>query len=80
MVTKKAATKEDLNTFKEEILHQFRITSEGLRSDVKQVAEGVAVVNERMDRGLEGLKREMQETRQEVLAAIKSTMLSWIDA
>jgi hypothetical protein len=46
VITKKAATKENLICFKEEMFHQFRIISEGLPSDVKRVAEGVRVVDE----------------------------------
>ena len=64
-------TKEDLETIKEEIVHQFHIISEGLRSDVKQVAEGVVTVNGRLDRGHQELKREIQEARQEILVAMK---------
>ncbi len=72
MVTRKGpVTKEDLKAFKEEIVHQFQIISEGLRSDVMQVAEGVATVSEKLDRGHHELRKEVQETPQEVLAAIK---------
>ncbi len=63
--------KEDLKAFKEQIVHQFHIIFEGLRSDVMQVAEGVVAVSEKLDRGHQELRREIQETRQEVLAAIK---------
>jgi predicted nucleic acid-binding Zn-ribbon protein len=38
---------------------------------VKQVAEGVANVDEKLDRRFNELKTEIQETRQEVLAAVK---------
>ena len=64
-------TKEDLKTFKEEIVHQFHVISEDVISQVKLVAEGVANVNEKLDRTRQELKSEIQETRQEVLAAIK---------
>ena len=56
-------TKEDLKAFKEEIVHQFHIISEGLRSDVMQVAEGVASVSKKLDRGHQELRKEVQETR-----------------
>ncbi|OGP53702.1 MAG: hypothetical protein A2162_03670 [Deltaproteobacteria bacterium RBG_13_52_11b] len=60
MVTQKGpVTKEDLKTFKDEIVHQFRIISEDLRSDVKQVAEGVLNVNERVDKTRQELKEEI---------------------
>ena len=64
-------TKEDLQNFKEEIVHQFHVISEGVIDQVKQVAEGVANVNEKLDRRFNELKAEIQETRQEVLAAVK---------
>jgi len=64
-------TKEDLKTFKEEIVHQFHVISEDVISQVKLVAEGVGNVNEKLDRTRQELKSEIQETRQEVLAAIK---------
>ena len=63
--------KEDLQNFKEEIVHQFHVISEGVIDQVKQVAEGVANVNEKLDRRFNELKAEIQETRQEVLAAVK---------
>jgi hypothetical protein len=68
---KGSATKEDLQNFKEEILHQFHVISEGVIDQVKQAAEGVANVNEKLDRRFNELKAETQETRQEVLAAVK---------
>ncbi len=68
---KGSATKEDLQKFKEEILHQFHVISEGVVDQVKQVAKGVATVNEKLDRRFNALKAEIQETRQEVLAAVK---------
>jgi len=72
MSTRKgSATKEDLQNFKEEIVYQFHVISEGVIDQVKQVAEGVANVNEKLDRRFNELKAEIQETRQEVLAAVK---------
>ncbi len=68
---KASATKEDLQNFKEEILHQFHIISEGVIDQVKQVAEGVVNVNEKLDRRFDEVKTEIQETRQEILAAVK---------
>jgi len=53
MSTQKGSpTKEDLQNFKEEIVHQFHVISEGVIDQVKQVAEGIANVNEKLDRGL----------------------------
>ncbi len=68
---KSGVTKEDLRTFKEEIVHQFHVISEDVISQVKLVAEGVANVNEELDRTRQELKTEIQESRREVLAAIK---------
>jgi hypothetical protein len=38
---------------------------------VKQAGKGVANVDEKLDRGFNELKAEIQETKQEVLAAVK---------
>ena len=69
--SKGVATKEDLRKFKEEIVHRFHVISEDVISQVKQVAEGVANVNEKLDRTGQELRNEIQETRQEILAAVK---------
>lgn len=68
---KASGSKENLKKFKEEIVHQFHVISEDVTSQVKQVAEGVADVDEKLDRRFNELKAEIQETRQEVLAAVK---------
>lgn len=68
---KNSLTKADLKGFKEDIIHQFHVVSEGVIDQVKLVAEGVATVNEKLDRIHQELKMEIQETRQEVLAAVK---------
>ena len=68
---KSSVTKEDLRTFKEDIVNQFHVISEDVISQVKLVAEGVANVSEELYRTRQELKTEIQETRQEVLAAIK---------
>jgi hypothetical protein len=68
---KSGLTREDLKSFKEEIIHQFYVVSEGVIDQVKLVAEGVTAVNEKLDRIHQELKTEIQETRQEVLAAVK---------
>jgi len=76
---KGGGAKQDLKGFEEEILHQFHVISEGVIDQVKQVAEGVANVDEKLDRRFNELKAEIQETRQEVLAAVKFSMLNWIN-
>jgi len=64
-------SKEDLKKFRDEVVHQFHVISEDVISQVKQVAEGVANVDEKLDRRFNELRTEIQETRQEVLAAVK---------
>jgi len=63
-------SKEDLKKFRDEVVHQFHVISEDVISQVKQVAEGVANVDEKLDRRFNELRTEIQETRQEVLAAV----------
>ena len=63
--------KDDLKKSRDEIVHQFHVISEDVISQVKQVAEGVANVDEKLDRRFNESKAEIQETRQEVLAAVK---------
>ena len=70
-VRKNSSQKGDAKNFKDEIIHEFHVISEGIISQVKQVAEGVANVNEKLDRTRQELKTEIQETRQEILAAVK---------
>jgi len=55
--TKDSAVKKDLQNFKEEIIHQFHVISEGLIDQIKLLAEGHAgiidrlkIVDERLDR------------------------------
>jgi chromosome segregation ATPase len=44
------ATKADLKEFKEEIIHEFRIVSEGLTDQIKLLDEGHSGVVQRLDR------------------------------
>ncbi len=67
---KGSATKEDLQDFKEEILHQFHVISEGVIDQVKQVAEGVATVNEKLDRRFNELKAEIDNKTQPIAQAV----------
>ena len=55
--TKDSAIKKDLQNFKEEIIHQFHVISEGLIDQIKLLAEGHAgiidrlkIVDEQLDR------------------------------
>ena len=72
-------SKEDLKKFRDEIVHQFHVISEDVISQVKQVAEGVANVDEKLDRRFNELKTEIQETRQEVWQPLNSHMRNWIN-
>ncbi len=55
----------------EETKRHFGVIAEGLRVDIQQVAEGVANVNEKLDRNLSELRRENEEDHRNILAAIK---------
>jgi hypothetical protein len=67
---KSGVTKEDLKTFKEEIVHQFHVISEDVITQVKQVAEGVANVNEKTDRTRQELKEEIDNKTQPIAQAL----------
>ena len=67
---KGSATKGDLKNFKEEILHEFHVISEGVIDQVKQVAEGVANVNEKLDRRFNELKAEIDDKTQPIAQAV----------
>lgn len=56
-------TKKDLQTFKDEIIQQFHIISEGLIDQIKLLAEGHSGIIKRIDRMEEENKREHLETR-----------------
>ena len=65
-------TKEDLRTFKEEVVHQFHVISQDVISHVKLVAEGVGNVNEKMDRTRQELKEEIDNKTQPIAQAVTS--------
>jgi DNA repair exonuclease SbcCD ATPase subunit len=67
---KSGVTKQDLKSFKEEIVHQFHVISEGVIDEVKQVAEGVANVNEKLDRRFNELKAEIENKTQPIAQAV----------
>ena len=73
VVSKGAATKEDFKNFKEEIVQQFHIISEDVISQVKQVAEGVANVNEKLDRFREERKGDLGNGLGTLAQAITNT-------
>jgi uncharacterized small protein (DUF1192 family) len=53
--------------FREDIIHRFHVISEDVISKVQLVAEGVANLNEKLDRHIDENKREHKD----ILAAIK---------
>ena len=67
---KSGLTREDLKSFKEEIIHQFHVVSEGVIDQVKLVAEGVATVNEKVDRTRKELKEEIDNKTQPIALAV----------
>ena len=63
-------TKEDIKGFKEEIILQFHVVSEGVIDQVKLVAEGVANVNEKLERTRKELKEEIDNKTQPIAQAV----------
>ena len=58
---KEFATKEDLKKFKEEIIHEFHIISEGLIDQIKLLAEGHSGIIQRLNRMEEGRDKRISE-------------------
>ena len=67
---KNSSKKGDIQNFKEEIIHEFHVISEGIISQVKQVAEGVANVDQKLDRTRLELKAEIEEKTQPIAQAV----------
>src|SRR4030042_1888073 len=67
---KSGLTKDDLKSFKEEIIHQFHVVSEGVIDQVKLVAEGVATVNEKLERTRKELREEIDNKTQPIAQAV----------
>jgi chromosome segregation ATPase len=63
-------TKGDLKSCKEEMIHQFHVVSEGVIDQVKLVAEGVANVNEKLERTRKELKEEIDNKTQPIAQAV----------
>jgi hypothetical protein len=59
--------------FREDIIHRFHVISEDVISKVQLVAEGVANLNEKLDRHIEENRREHRD----ILAAIKFSYAEW---
>lgn len=62
-IRRNSAIKKDLQTFKDEIIEQFHIISEGLIDQIKLLAEGHSGILQRLDRMEDENKREHSETR-----------------
>ena len=62
-VSKKVATKDDVKKFKEEIIHEFHVISEGLVDQIKLLAEGHSGIINRLDRMERENERQHSETR-----------------
>ncbi len=67
---KAPGSKEDLKKFKEEIVHQFHVVSEGIIDQVKLVSDGVATVNEKLERTRKELKEEIDNKTQPIAQAV----------
>jgi len=67
---KSGLNKDDLKSFKEEIIHQFHVVSEGVIDQVKLVAEGVATVNEKLERTRKELREEIDNKTQPIAQAV----------
>ena len=65
-------TKEDLTSFKEEIIQKFHVSTEGVRDEVKQVAEGVDVVDKKSERIRDELKEEIDNKAQPIMQGVMS--------
>ena len=60
---KEAATREDLEKFQQEIVHEFHVVSEGLIDQIKVLAEGHSGILHRFDRIEKENERQHSETR-----------------
>ena len=54
----------------EETRRHFDVVAEGMRADVRLVAEGVVSLAERVDRVEENLRQEIRETRRDLTALV----------
>jgi uncharacterized protein YceH (UPF0502 family) len=63
-------SKEDLKKFRDEVVHHFHVVSEGVIDQVKLVADGVATVNNQLDRTRKELKEEIDNKTQPIAQAV----------
>jgi len=71
-VRKNSSKKADVRSFKEEMIHEFHVISEGIIGQVKQVAEGVTNLDEKLERARQGLKAEIEEKTEPIAHAVVS--------
>jgi len=71
-VNKERPTKGRSRNSEERIVHEFHVISEGLISEIKQVAEGVASVDQKLDRTRQELKAEIEEKTHPIAQAVVS--------
>ena len=73
-VGKDVSTKEDLKKFKEEIVHEFHVISEGLIDQIKLLAEGHSGMIDRLDRmdtRLDRMEKENERQHLETRALVR---------
>ena len=63
-VQKSGVTKEDLKNFKTEIVHQFRIFHQEMLTQIKHIREGVANLDQKIDRFREEIKEKLNNATQ----------------
>lgn len=61
----------EMKNMEDRVLHQFHITAEFLRNDIKLVAEGVMTLNEKVEREMSQFRKEMAHSHEELKAMIK---------
>jgi len=72
-IPKQVVTKEDVEKFKEEIIHEFHVISEGLIDQIKLLAEGHSGIIDRlsrMDVRLERIEKENERQHIETRALV----------
>ena len=57
----------------DETRRHFDVVAEGMRSDIRLVAEGVAAVAERLDRVEHNLREEIRDTRRDLTALLTAS-------
>jgi len=55
----------------EKTRRHFDVVAEGMRSDIRQVAEGVSSLSERVDRLEQNVREEIRETRRDLTRRVR---------